>query len=119
MTLHSGQELTEKQVRWLLDLRRERAELFGDGLFEEPAWDILLELLAAELAGRRLTLEDLARNAPKSTVARWVAALEERRLVVCDAGGLMPAQLWIVLSRPCAAKLTFFLSRVLGAAPPG
>lgn len=102
-------DIGEQQVLCLLAARRKRAEIFGDRIFSDPAWDIVLELFAAELGDRRVRLDDLAAIAPISVLARWVAVLEERGLVEC-AGRLDPSQCWIRLSRDCAAKLSAFLS---------
>ena len=102
--------MTEDQIGSILQIRRRRSEVFGEGLFSDPAWDILLELFAARLANRRLELSDLASIAPKSTLARWVAVLEERGLVACDLDALCPDRFWIALSGQCAAKMAAFLS---------
>ena len=102
-------DIGEEQVLCLLAARRKRAEIFGEDIFSDPAWDIVLELFAAELGDRRVRLEDLAPIAPKSVLARWVGVLEERGLVEC-VGRLDPSECWIQLSRDCAAKLSAFLS---------
>ncbi len=75
--------LTEDHIRSLLLVRRARSALLGEGLFSDPAWDILLELLAAKLAGCGVGLLDLAKatEAPVSTVGRWIGILNERGLV--------------------------------------
>jgi DNA-binding MarR family transcriptional regulator len=76
-------KLTEDHVRSAILVRRARAGLFGENLFFDPAWDILLELHAAALAGRDLTLSELIRaiDIPRSTALRWVAALERLQVV--------------------------------------
>ncbi|MGE5563233.1 MAG: hypothetical protein ACM3ZV_07970 [Bacillota bacterium] len=109
--------MTEDQIRSILDVRRRRSEVFGQGLFADPAWDILLELFAAALGNRRMTLGDLAPIAPKSTLARWIAALEERQLVECAVDPLRPDRFWIALSRDCAARMAAFLSAAPHLAP--
>lgn len=102
--------VTEDQIQYILKFRRMRSEIFGEGLFSDPAWDILLELLAAELGKRKVTLRDLAWIAPESTLARWIAALEERKLVEVERDRLRPDQSWIGLTRDCAADLSLLLS---------
>ena len=109
-------KVTEEQIRSILRVRRERSAIFGEGLFSEPAWDILLELFAAHLGNRTIGLGDLTRIAPESTLARWVSALEERGLVICD-GPLQPHQMRVSLSADCAAKLGRFLSGAPHLAP--
>jgi DNA-binding IclR family transcriptional regulator len=79
--------MTEDHIRSILILRRAREHLFGPDLFAEPAWDVLLELYAATLGGRQMSLRDiaLAIKAPASTTARWVGALAERGLIASHA----------------------------------
>lgn len=102
--------LTEDQVKSILDIRRERSAIFGEGLFSDPAWDILLELLAARLGRRKTTLSSLNRIAPKSVIGRWVALLEERGLIACDCNPLRPHQFCIRLNDECADRVIRFLS---------
>jgi hypothetical protein len=62
-------------------------------------------------------LSDLAPIAPRSTLARWVGALEERGLVVCAVDPLRPERFWIALSPQCSAKMSSFLSHAPHFAP--
>lgn len=82
--------VTEDHVLSILAARRGREASFGRELFADPAWDMLLELYAAKLGRRRMSFQDLTRSIdiPPSTVARWLAALERREMVVSstDAG---------------------------------
>ncbi|HET6536469.1 MAG TPA: hypothetical protein VFG41_09835 [Sphingomicrobium sp.] len=52
--------ITEDHIRSILTARRARRAVFGADLFSDPAWDILLELYAAQLEGRSILLADLA-----------------------------------------------------------
>jgi hypothetical protein len=108
-------QVTEGHIKWILSVRRERRRTFGDDLFSDPAWDILLELLAARLAQRRVALADLSDIVPASTLARWVAALEERGLVLCE-GAFGPDQMSLALSSDAAARMVNFLGGVPHAA---
>lgn len=79
-----GSELpTETQVRDILKARRARAKFFEETLFADPAWDILLELYAAELGQRPLSVGSVCIGAavPASTALRWITALERKGLV--------------------------------------
>jgi DNA-binding MarR family transcriptional regulator len=85
--LSDGQQspfrVNEDHIHSLLLARRARDALLGRDLFSDPAWDMLLELYAAKLAGRTMTLEQLAlaTETPPSTAARWLSALDERGLI--------------------------------------
>src|SRR5438067_13561168 len=52
----AGNFLLKVLVQEILRSRRQREKIFGDELFGEPAWDILLELFSAELAQRKLSV---------------------------------------------------------------
>jgi len=64
--------------------RRARDHILGTALFGEPAWEILLELYAARIEGRRLTATSacMASGVPPTTALRWLTRLEEANLVV-------------------------------------
>ena len=115
MGSHARPHLMQAQLQSIMEMRRRRSAVFGEGLFSDPAWDILLELFAAELDGRRLGLSDLAHIAPRSTLARWLTALEERGLVLCG-GPLRPDEMRIALSRACSATMARILSGALSLA---
>jgi DNA-binding transcriptional ArsR family regulator len=84
-------EIREDHIQSLLLARRARDELLGEDLFSDPAWDLLLELYAAELGRRPVTVQDLvlATGTPASIAERWLSALAERGLVIPSgrAGG--------------------------------
>ena len=74
------------QVRQLIRARRLRDGFFGAALFEDPAWDMLLDLFAAELEGAAVSVSSLciAAAVAPTTALRWVnrltdAGLFERR----------------------------------------
>lgn len=79
-----GSELpTEMEVRDILKARRARAKFFDETLFADPAWDILLELYAADLGQRPLSVGSVCVGSavPASTALRWLTALERKGLV--------------------------------------
>jgi hypothetical protein len=64
--------------------RRHRDKIFGiPGMFEDPAWDILLDLLVGERRGRRVSVKNacIASCVPQTTALRWLSALEKHGLV--------------------------------------
>lgn len=99
-------DASEEQIASILELRRARAEALGPGLFGDFAWDILLQLYAARLGERSVRLSDLESLAPSSTLARWVAVLEERGLVSCGLDGLSPAEIRAELSPTGEARMS-------------
>lgn len=73
----------EDFVLSLLAWRSGRQHFFGDDLFCDPAWDILLQLFLARLNSVGLTLAELSRalDLPNSVTSRWLTALSEQGLV--------------------------------------
>jgi len=73
-------------VRQVIRARRLRARHFDEELFADPAWDMLLDLLQAEIAQHRVPVSSLciAAAVPPTTALRWIktmtdAGLFERR----------------------------------------
>jgi DNA-binding MarR family transcriptional regulator len=79
----SGNAVDERYIRNLLKLRRSRDRFFADGLFADPAWDILLELYGAALGQYRVSVSNLCHGAavPATTGLRWIKQLEEEGLI--------------------------------------
>jgi len=78
-------------ARCLYASRRLRDGLFPPGLFGEPAWDILLDLYAAEAEAKPVDVSSacVAAAVPQTTALRYVGHLEaiglvQRRPVASD-----------------------------------
>ena len=71
------------QARREIGMRRKRNYTFGDAIFSDPAWDILL-LLFSKLPEREcLFVSELSMEGriPLTTTLRWIATLEAKALV--------------------------------------
>lgn len=70
-------------LRQAILARRMRDGFFAPGLFAEPAWDMLLDLYAAELEGERVSVSSLciAAAVAPTTALRWVARLTDEGLL--------------------------------------
>lgn len=108
MTTHAS-ALVGQQLSSLLEFRRARAAMFGQDLFSDPAWDILLQLYAARLEGRRLGLGDFEGVCAATTLARWVAILERRGLVACSLDCSDPRNFSLEISSDAAARMSNLL----------
>jgi hypothetical protein len=74
-----------RKVRGILKFRDARDKLFRTALFNDPAWELLLRLFAAELDGRTVRSADvlgLVPAIPSSTLLRWINVLEKDGLIV-------------------------------------
>ena len=74
----SGTPLRSRVLQEIFRARRRRAELFGSQILGEPAWEIILELYAAELGRQRLLVSKVgqASGISQSTALRWMHRLE-------------------------------------------
>jgi DNA-binding MarR family transcriptional regulator len=63
--------------------RRRRGELFGQSMFGEAAWDMLVALYILEISGQRQTIGSLLKfsGTPTSTAKRWLDFLVSHELV--------------------------------------
>lgn len=71
-------------IRMLIRTRRLRTHYFRADLFADPAWDMLLDLLAAQLEGKKVAVSSLciAAAVPPTTALRWIGVLAENDLIV-------------------------------------
>ncbi|CCW16537.1 hypothetical protein EBBID32_8730 [Sphingobium indicum BiD32] len=70
-------------ARWCLKARGLRDDMFGPGLFSDPAWDILLDLYIAEAKDEHVQITSLAIAArvPHSTAIRWAGNMTRSGLL--------------------------------------
>jgi hypothetical protein len=75
-------DIRVRDVRDAIRARRLRDQFFGLGLFEDPAWDMLLDLFAAELERVQVSVSSLciAAAVPPTTALRWIARMTDAGL---------------------------------------
>jgi DNA-binding MarR family transcriptional regulator len=66
-------------IRQVIRARRLRARYFEEELFADPAWDMLLDLLQAEIAQHRVPVSSLciAAAVPATTALRWIKSMTD------------------------------------------
>ena len=71
-------------IRAVIRARRLRSRFFSEELFADPAWDMLLDLLQAEIAQLRVPVSSLciAAAVPATTALRWIKTMTEQGLFV-------------------------------------
>jgi DNA-binding MarR family transcriptional regulator len=76
--------LSGEVVRKVIRARRLRANYFSEELFADPAWDMMLDLLQAEIAQLRVPVSSLciAAAVPATTALRWLKTLVAQQLFV-------------------------------------
>ena len=77
-------EVSPEVVRSVIRARRLRARYFAEDLFADPAWDMLLDLLQAEIAQHRVPVSSLciAAAVPATTALRWLKTMTTQGLFV-------------------------------------
>jgi DNA-binding MarR family transcriptional regulator len=77
-------EIPAETVRSVIRARRLRARYFSEELFADPAWDMLLDLLQAEIAHLRVPVSSLciAAAVPATTALRWLKTMVSDGLFV-------------------------------------
>lgn len=107
----SSHKVYAHQVRALLRARRLREQILSPDLFADPAWDILLDLLAARLENTRVSVSSLciAAAVPPTTALRWIRQLTDRGLLERQADPRDGRRIFIGLSDSgSAAVLRWF-----------
>lgn len=91
---------TEKHVRQIMRARRARGRFFDSSLFADPAWDMLLELFASGLSGRRVSVTGVsaASAVPGTTALRWISSLEQHGLITRQEDPLDRRRYYLSLS---------------------
>ena len=71
-------------VRKVIRARRLRARFFPEDMFADPAWDMLLDLLQAELSHLRVPVSSLciAAAVPATTALRWLKTMVSEGLFI-------------------------------------
>lgn len=103
-------EIDANMVRNLIRIRRLREQYFAKDLFADPAWDMLLDLLAARLERSRVAVSSLciAAAVPATTALRWIRTLTEHGLFVRRADPEDGRRVFIELADEAAEALTAY-----------
>jgi len=101
-------------VRQILKARRKRDEWFGQNLFADPAWDILLEVFAADQAQQKISVSAacIAAAVPSTTALRWLSKLEQAGHIVRTADHLDGRRYWVKLSPSATAAMKHYLAAI-------
>ena len=118
---HGGEEVVDL-ARRMYELRRRRDESFGDELFSEPAWDILLHLFVAAAEGRAVSVSSACDGAaaPPTTALRKLRQLEDARLIVREGDPADARRSYVRISYLACRKMRSLLKgrcRRFGHAP--
>lgn len=98
-------------IRSVIRARRLRGNYFNDDLFADPAWDMMLDLLAARMEGRQVSVSSLcvASAVPPTTALRWITLLCAKAILVRASDPADARRTLITLSDDAAGRLSAYL----------
>jgi hypothetical protein len=110
----SGIGIDADTVRALIRVRRLRDQFFSKDLFADPAWDMLLDLMAARLEKSRVAVSSLciAAAVPATTALRWIRTLTEHGLFVRRHDPEDGRRIFIELSDGASDALTAYFRTI-------
>lgn len=115
----SHAEQRVRQVRTIIRLRRARDAVFPTDLFADPAWDMLLDLYAARLEGKTVSVSSLciAAAVPATTALRWIRSMTDAGLFLREADGNDRRRVFIALSDRAEEALDRYFTSIGDALP--
>jgi DNA-binding MarR family transcriptional regulator len=107
-------QVAAETVRTVIRARRLRERYFSGELFADPAWDMLLDLLQAEIAQLRVPVSSLciAAAVPATTALRWLKTMTSEGLFVRRADPHDGRRVFVELSPQASAALRRYFAEV-------
>ena len=107
-------EVSVETVRTVIRARRLRARYFSEELFADPAWDMLLDLLQAEIAHLRVPVSSLciAATVPATTALRWLKTMVSEGLFVRRADPHDGRRVFVELAPETSRALRSYFAEV-------
>ena len=105
-------------VHRIIHQRRLRGKFLLPDLFADPAWDILLDLTAARVEHRRVSVTSLciAAGVPPTTALRWIGQMLDLGLLVREQDDQDRRRAFIDLSEDGAAAMARYFAALEGDA---
>jgi len=107
-------EVSAETVRSIIRARRLRARYFSEELFADPAWDMLLDLLQAEIAQLRVPVSSLciAAAVPATTALRWLKTMVSNGLFIRRADPHDGRRVFVELAPEASMALRRYFAEV-------
>lgn len=107
-------QVSAETVRSVIRARRLRSRYFEEELFADPAWDMLLDLLQAELAQLRVPVSSLciAAAVPATTALRWLKTMTQQGIFVRRADPHDGRRVFVELAPQASEALRRYFSDV-------
>ena len=110
--------VSTETVRSVIRARRLRSRYFAEELFADPAWDMLLDLLQAEISHLRVPVSSLciAAAVPATTALRWLKAMVGQGLFLRRADPHDGRRVFVELAPEASRALRSYFAEVGQAA---
>jgi hypothetical protein len=107
-------DIPVEAVRSVIRARRLRGRYFPDDLFADPAWDMLLDLLQAEISQLRVPVSSLciAAAVPATTALRWLKSMTDKGIFVRRADPHDGRRVFVELSPDASLSLRRYFAEV-------
>jgi len=107
-------DVSVESVRSVIRARRLRGRYFSEDMFADPAWDMLLDLLQAEIAQLRVPVSSLciAAAVPATTALRWLKSMTEKGIFVRRADPHDGRRVFVELSRDASMAMRRYFAEV-------
>ena len=102
-------------AKWIYQVRGNRPESVRDGLFSDPAWDILLDTYVQNAAEKPVSVTSacIASRVPPTTALRWITILEKDGWIGRVDDGADKRRSFIELTALGKAKMDEYLDEIL------
>ena len=107
-------QVSTDSVRAVIRARRLRSRFFPEHLFADPAWDMMLDLLQAEIAQLRVPVSSLciAAAVPATTALRWLKTMVQEGLFVRRADPHDGRRVFVELAPEASGALRRYFAEV-------
>ncbi len=107
-----GEDMSATDIRAIIKLRRLRDRHFDPELFADPAWDMMLDLMAARAEHSKVSVSSLciAAAVPPTTALRWIKTLTDQGIFVRVADPTDGRRVFIELADAAAAKVAKYFA---------
>ncbi len=107
-----------RHIRRILRQRQQRGRFFDAELFADPAWDMLLDLTAAKVEHKRVSVTSLciAAGVPPTTALRWIGQLTHAGLFERVEDQSDRRRAFIALTEKAADGMARFFAAIGGGA---
>ena len=107
-------DVSAEGIRTMIRARRLRANHLPADLFADPAWDMLLDLLQAEIVQHRVPVSSLciAAAVPATTALRWIKSMTDRGILMRRDDPHDGRRVFIEMAPPTSAAVRRYFQEV-------